>query len=188
MIEDKIERLLHAMEHPDEYSDEELQRLMDDEEVRDCYELAVMARQGFQMRRQQNRKKTLSPVLKIAAMFVGVLLLTGIAFAAIRLVKESTPQSPVQSPITDTQSPTPNTPQDSTVLQTVVFENAELEQILSELSDHYHVSVEFRNEEVRHLRLYTKWEPTAPLTEMLERINRFEKVNITLKEQQMVVE
>ena len=76
----------------------------------------------------------------------------------------------------------------STVLQTVVFENAELEQILSELSDHYHVSVEYRNEEVRHLRLYTKWEPTAPLTEMLERINRFEKVNITLKEQQMVVE
>ena len=35
MIEDKIERLLHAMEHPEEYSDEELQRLMDDEEVRD---------------------------------------------------------------------------------------------------------------------------------------------------------
>ena len=65
MIEDKIERLLHAMEHPEEYSDEELQRLMDDEEVRDCYELAVMARQGFQMRRQQNRKKTLSPSTRL---------------------------------------------------------------------------------------------------------------------------
>ena len=46
MKEDKIERLLHAMDHPDEYSDQELQELFDDEETRQCYELMLMAEQG----------------------------------------------------------------------------------------------------------------------------------------------
>ena len=64
----------------------------------------------------------------------------------------------------------------------------ELEQILATLADHYQVGVEYRNEDARHLRLYTKWETTAPLTQMLERLNKFEKVRITLDKQQMVVE
>jgi hypothetical protein len=188
MKEDKIERLLHAIEHPDEYSDEELQRLMDDEEVRDCYELAVMARQGFRMKKQ--RRKPLSPLLKIAAVFVGVLMLSGIAFAAVRLVKGSSPQSPAESPVAAVvpADSTTTAPQDSTVQRTVVFENAELEQILRELSVYYHVDVEYNNDDVRHVRLYTKWEPTAPLKEMLDRLNRFEKVNITLHEKRMTVE
>ena len=68
------------------------------------------------------------------------------------------------------------------------FENVELQQILQELSDYYHVSVEFRNEKVRHIRLYTKWDPSAPLKQIIERLNGFEKVNIRLDDNQIIAE
>ena len=68
------------------------------------------------------------------------------------------------------------------------FENAELQQILQELSNHYHVGVVFRNEQARHVRLYTKWDTTAPLTTMIERLNGFEKVSIRLNKDQMIAE
>ena len=198
MKEDKIERMLHAMEHPEEYSDEELQQLMEDQEVRDCYELALAARLGFRMEgmksmeEKQERKRPLRPLYKVAAMFVGVLLLSGIAFAAVHVVRSSRQKvRPAETVAADTLRSRPVAQPampDSTAQRTVVFENMELEQILATLADHYQVGVEYRNEDARHLRLYTKWETTAPLTQMLERLNKFEKVRITLDKQQMVVE
>ena len=68
------------------------------------------------------------------------------------------------------------------------FENAELQEILQELSDHYHVGVEFRNDQSRHIRLYTKWDTSAPLKQMIERLNGFEKVNIKLSNNQIIAE
>ena len=68
------------------------------------------------------------------------------------------------------------------------FENAELQQILQELSKHYQVSVVFRNEQARHVRLYTKWDTTAPLHTMIERLNGFEKVSIRLTDNQIIAE
>ena len=47
MKEDKIEQLLKAIEHPEAYSDEALERLFKDEEVKECYELYVSFRQGI---------------------------------------------------------------------------------------------------------------------------------------------
>ena len=52
MKEDKIEQMLRAMEHPEEFTDEELETLFHDQEVRDCYEAAIKAEQAFASRRQ----------------------------------------------------------------------------------------------------------------------------------------
>ena len=68
------------------------------------------------------------------------------------------------------------------------FENAELQKILQELSDYYHVGVEFRNEQSRHIRLYTKWDTTAPLNQMITLLNGFEKVSIQLIDNRIVAE
>ena len=69
-----------------------------------------------------------------------------------------------------------------------IFEDVELQQILQELSDHYHVGVEFRNEQSRHIRFYTKWDTTAPLKQIIERLNGFEKVSIQLTNNQIIAE
>mgnify|MGYP007070112871 CR=1 FL=1 len=57
MKEDKIERLLRAMENPSDFTDKELEQLFEDEELRDCYNMAIKAEQGFKLRREQAEQR-----------------------------------------------------------------------------------------------------------------------------------
>ena len=185
-----IEELLRMTEHPQDYTDEEIQQLMDDPDMRAYYELMVSAEAGFA---QRKTKRTKSMTLwKIAAMFVGILMLSGFSYAAIRMIQSNSGgdlKSPGQEVIMtnahqQTRVTAEEMPQDS--IRT--FENVELQQILSELAGYYHVGVDYRNEQTRHIRLYTKWDTSAPLSEMIERLNNFEKVNIHLTNNQIIAE
>ena len=194
-----IEQLLKMTERPQDYTDEELQKLMSDPEMREYYELMVSAEAGFALRSSRKEEcgkwKENTPAAdfsfyRIAAMFIGVLMLSGIAFAAYRLVVGGDPESPTQE--VRTANPTQ---QAGTLQQTQTdpnsirtFENAELQQILQELSDYYHVSVEYRNEQSRHIRLYTKWDTAAPLQQIIELLNGFEKVSVRLIDNQIIAE
>ena len=182
-----IEELLRMTERPQDYTDEEIRQLMDDPDMRAYYELMISAEAGFTQRKAKRAKSM--TLWKIAAMFVGILLLSGIAIAAVHMVKSNSTgelKSPTQEvQITNShQQPTEEMPQDS--IRT--FENVELQQILSELASHYHVGVDYRNEQARHIRLYTKWDTTAPLSQMIERLNNFEKVSIRLTNNQIIAE
>ena len=207
-----IEQLLKMTERPQDYTDEELQKLMGDPEMREYYELMVSAEAGFALRKEKNHGdrsrdsagQNHGPVpmilpmilslgnrfMRIAAMFIVVLMLSGIAFAAYRLVVGIDDKSPIQ----EVQTANP-TQQAGTLQQTQTdpnsirtFENAELQQILQELSDYYHVSVEYRNEQSRHIRLYTKWDTAAPLQQIIELLNGFEKVSVRLIDNQIIAE
>jgi hypothetical protein len=183
-----IEKLLRMTERPQDYSDEELQQLLSDPEMQDYYELMVKAETGFAQRKQkENRGGRFTMFLKIAAMFVGVLLLSGIAYAAYHYASSGNHEPQTQeveiSRSTDTHQ------QEQTEPNSIrTFENAELQQILQELSNYYHVGVEFRNEQARHIRLYTKWDTTASLSQIVERLNGFEKVNIYYSNNQIFAE
>lgn len=80
-----IEDLLRMTERPQDYTDEELQQLMSDPDMRAYYELMVKAEEGFT---QRNTKRDKARRLwKIAAMFVGIILLSGLTFAAVHLMR-----------------------------------------------------------------------------------------------------
>lgn len=193
-----IEQLLKMTERPQNYTDEELQRLMSDPEMREYYELMVSAEAGFALRKSEAPKAERRPLfyalgnrfMRIAAMFIGVLMLSGIAFAAYRLVAGGDDESTTQ------EVQIANSPQQAGTLQQAqkdpasirTFENAELQQILQEVSDYYHVSVEFRNEQSRHIRLYTKWDTAAPLQQIIELLNGFEKVSVRLVDNQIIAD
>ena len=207
-----IEQLLKMTERPQDYTDEELQKLMSDPEMREYYELMVSAEAGFALRKEKNHGdrsrdsagQNHGPVpmilpmilslgnrfMRIAAMFIVVLMLSGIAFAAYRLVVGGDSESPTQEVRTANSAHQAGTLQqtqtDPTSIRT--FENAELQQILQELSDYYHVSVEYRNEQSRHIRLYTKWDTAAPLQQIIELLNGFEKVSVRLIDNQIIAE
>jgi hypothetical protein len=207
-----IEQLLKMTERPQDYTDEELQKLMGDQEMREYYELMVSAEAGFALRKEKNHGdrsrdsagQNHGPVpmilpmilslgnrfMRIAAMFIVVLMLSGIAFAAYRLVVGGDSESPTQEVRTANSAHQAGTLQqtqtDPTSIRT--FENAELQQILQELSDYYHVSVEYRNEQSRHIRLYTKWDTAAPLQQIIELLNGFEKVSVRLIDNQIIAE
>ena len=201
-----IEQLLKMTERPQDYTDEELQKLMSDPEMREYYELMVSAEAGFALRREEShedrscdsagpnhRPMILSlgnRFMRIAAMFIGVLMLSGIAFAAYRLVVGIDDKSPIQEVRTANPTQQAGTLQQAQTNPNSIrtFENAELQQILQELSDFYHVSVEYRNEQSRHIRLYTKWDTTAPLQQIIELLNGFEKVSVRLIDNQIIAE
>jgi hypothetical protein len=182
-----IEDLLRMTERPQDYTDEELQQLMSDPDMRAYYELMVKAEEGFT---QRNTKRDKARRLwKIAAMFVGIILLSGLTFAAVHIMRSQKTEvrSQETEAVTTSQPSTLNSqlPESDTIR---TFENAELQQILSELADHYHLEVDYRNEQARHVRLYTKWNTAAPLSQIVERLNNFEKVNIRQTDNQIIAE
>ena len=182
-----IEDLLRMTERPQDYTDEELQQLMSDPDMRAYYELMVKAEEGFT---QRNTKRDKARRLwKIAAMFVGIILLSGLTFAAVHIMRSEKTEirSQETEAVTTSQPSTLNSqlPESDTIR---TFENAELQQILGELADHYHLEVDYRNEQSRHIRLYTKWNTSAPLSQMVERLNSFEKVSIRQTQNQIIAE
>ena len=182
-----IEDLLRITERPQDYTDEELQQLMSDPDMRAYYELMVKAEEGF-IQRNTKRDKA-RRLWKIAAMFVGIILLSGLTFAAVHIMRSEKTEirSQETEAVTTSQPSTLNSqlPESDTIR---TFENAELQQILGELADHYHLEVDYRNEQSRHIRLYTKWNTSAPLSQMVERLNSFEKVSIRQTQNQIIAE
>lgn len=190
MKEDKMERLLMAMENPSDFTDEELEQLFEDEELRDCYNLAVKAEQGFKMRKKALPRQEKPLIWKIAAIFVGLIMLSGITIAAIQYVrflddKKTTVQTTTVTTI-DKGLQNPTTEESADTLRT--FENEELEDILSEVASYYHLRTQYRDEQMRHIRLYIKWNKMQSAEAMVERLNGFEKVNITLQNDLLTAE
>lgn len=118
--------------------------------------------------------------LKVAAVFIGLIMLSGIAIAAIQYIryiddKQTLQKTPVattrQQPVAESEAP-------ADTLRT--FENEELEDILSEVADYYHLRTQYRDDEIRHIRLYIKWNKNQGAEAMVERLNGFEKVNVSL--------
>lgn len=193
-----MEQLFRMVERPQDYSDEEIMKLVSDPEMKAYYELMVSAEAGFALKRSEEPKvytraklySLSSRFLKVAAVFIGVILLSGIAFAAYRYVvgEGLSVGGSLKSPTQEVRIS--NSPQQvQTETESVrTFENAELQQILQELSDYYHVGVEFHNEQSRHIRLYTKWDTTAPLQQIIELLNGFEKVNVRLIDNKIIAE
>ncbi|MCR5366458.1 MAG: DUF4974 domain-containing protein [Prevotella sp.] len=121
---------------------------------------------------------------QMAAILIGVLLLSGISYATIRIVSQrgggdlqsQTREVTVSSP---GLQKTVGQPIDSTAMQPVVFEDAELETILREIAAFYQYETVYRNERVKHVRLYFTWDKTAQIDEVLETCNKFERFHIT---------
>ena len=193
-----IEELLKMTERPQDYSDEEIRQMMNDPEMRAYYELMVEAEAGFALKRSDTSKVAKRPTrytishrfMKAAAIFAGILLLSGISFAAYHFTfgAGSSAEQGKESPTQEVRESNVH-PQEADEPSTIrTFENAELQQILQELSDFYHVGVKFHNEQSRHIRLYTKWDTAAPLKQIIERLNGFEKVSICLIDNQIIAE
>ena len=199
MKEDKIEQLLKAIEHPEAYSDEVLEKLFEDEEVRECYELYVSSEQATACRKiiptlgikhSHTGNKTFPRWEYLAAaVLISAVVLSGITYATIVFMNSHTQETP--QPVTaSSQTATPSLPA-ATIFPndtTLTFQNAELKTILETVATHYQVRVEYRNEQVRHIRIYTKWNTAEPLEQMVERLNGFEKVNITLEHNLLIAE
>ena len=142
-----------------------------------------------------------SPMRKVAAV-AAVLVVSGITFAAIHLVTRS--HQPSDKNNTELVSSRKNSiqqvsaPQKSNIEEKtdsaslaqlpLVYENAELQNILTPIAGHFHLQVTYQNESARHIRLFLQLEKNMSLDDIIELMNHFEKVNIRHEGQTLIVE
>ena len=142
-----------------------------------------------------------SPMRKVAAV-AAVLVVSGITFAAIHLVTRS--HQPSDNSNTELVSSHKNSiqqvsaPQKSNIEEKtdsaslaqlpLVYENAELQNILTPIAGHFHLQVTYYNESARHIRLFLQLEKNMSLDDIIELMNHFEKVNIRHEGQTLIVE
>ena len=131
---------------------------------------------------------------KIAASFIGVLLVSGIAFAAIQVVRNIStpkPQQPTTEQTTDidpvTSLPADTVQADTISVEPYIFNNVPLDSMLTAIATAHGVGVEFENEAVRQLRFHFVWKREDSLSRVVEKLNTFETVNIVEEDKKLVV-
>ena len=142
-----------------------------------------------------------SPMRKVAAV-AAVLVVSGITFAAIHLVTRSRQASDngntelvasQKDSIQQVSAPQKSNIEEKTDSASLaqlplVYENAELQNILTPIAGHFHLQVTYQNESARHIRLFLQLEKNMSLDDIIELMNHFEKVNIRHEGQTLIVE
>ena len=222
--EKRIEWLLELQEHPEQLTNEQLQQILADDEMRQLVQQLGFAKRAFkhdalksdtpdvdaewekfaashseelEILDEGEYKPRLRAYLaprKIAASFIGVLLASGIAFAAIQVVRNIStpkPQQPTTEQMTDI-NPVAPLPADTVQADTIpvepyVFNNVPLDSMLTAIAVAHNMQVEFENEAARQLRFHFIWKREDSLDRVVEKLNTFEAVNIVEEDKTLVV-
>lgn len=211
--EEKRQMFFDMQEHPDRYTDEQVKRLLADEDMKDFFHDMAMVRMAMKkgnpkkvnideawkefadrqgLKANNASGKTSSNRWKIAASIIGVIFLSGITLAAIHfgIFRSSSSDETSQAKTeqvsstsdlnkTDSIKVSATEKADSLDLKPVVFDNAELGNVVSQLAAFYHVKVEFDNAESQHIRIFFNWDKTKTLKQNLAILNAFERIQIT---------
>lgn len=203
-LEDKLTEVLKATEHPEQYTDEQLQELLADEECAEYYRLICDADNAYAEAPEESEEEIEAEwqritrnsqpssnsqfsifnfqLSKVAAVVIAVLALSAVSYAAVKLLSARQQQStPVVVTETMQVSENPATPLPEPADTIQVFQDAELQEILTVVANYYKLRTDYRSEEARHVRLYTKWNKAESAEKMVKRLNRFDKVNLTLE-------
>ena len=211
-MEEKTKMLLDAQEHPEQFTDEALRQMQDDPEIRALMEATAQGKRALMKHQSVASQEAIdaawqdfgakhfpkaakvSILHKMAASFIGLLFISGIAFAAVHIVRNyrNAVGEDVKSPTQETQisdlhqqalpTDTPLT------VPPVVFDNVTLDSILPQIARHYGYTVSFRSDKSKPLRMFLTWNPQDSIQKVTDKLNLFEQIHIVLDEQTMIVE
>ncbi len=210
---EKIQLLLDMQEHPENYSEQALKTMLKDPEVRELMEATALLKQA--MIWENSRKSTVNVDaewqrfagqhiadskprrgwLKVAAVFLGVLFVSGITFAAIHIVRmvNSQKSQTVQTEQPMTAKASMTIPADTVKTDTIApkiirYDEATLQKILTDMGEYYCLRVELRNEEAKTLRLFFQWNQRQEASKVLEQLNTFERIHLVLNDSTIIAE
>ena len=187
--------------------DAEWEKLKDEMKLKEKKQLKEETQQKEEMSQNAEPQQTAklfplwSPMRKVAAV-AAVLVVSGITFAAIHLVTRSHQPSDKNNTelvasrkdsIQQVSAPQKSNIEEKTDSASLaqlplVYENAELQNILTPIAGHFHLQVTYQNESARHIRLFLQLEKNMSLDDIIELMNHFEKVNIRHEGQTLIVE
>ena len=225
----KIKKLLDMQEHPEQYSEHELEQMLRDTEVQELMEATAQLKQAMTWERLQvgassgmgglrserhasneatdvdsewqqfakthfAQSKPKRNWLQVAAMFIGILFVTGFTFAAIHLwnhIPNSSPEGEgdetalVEDTLTRATSPLPA--EEGLEAELIVFDNVSLDSIAKAIAAYHHLPMEIENDEARQLRFFFEWNQKDSLQEVVEKLNMFEHVTMAVENGKLMV-
>ena len=190
---DKLEQLLRQMYAKEALHDEDIDTSDIIDEAWTKFEAEHFRGERAEIRgeRSEVRGKRL-PLRKIAAMIISVLMLSGIAYATVHIISSHSQKAQEEQAVTAAaQTATPATQQiaqDSTLTEPVVYEDAELANILNEIATFYQVEPVFKNEDIKHVRLYFTWDRGKTIDDIIDTFNKFERIHISRENKKLIVE
>ena len=198
---DHNKQLFRSMqEEPDKYSDQEIEAMMDDLDRLPDVEEAWQQFENEERRMKNEEFATALPIVKfhsslrkVAASFVGLLLVSAVAIAAVHIVQHyQKPKAPqvTETTAVNTQLSTLNSQLKEDTLakaEPVVFDNVPLDSIAKDIAVYHHLDLALQNEQTRQLRFYFVWNPDDSLQEVIEKLNMFEQVNLTVENGKLIV-
>ena len=206
-------RFQDMQEHPEFYSDNELEAMMDGLDQQPDMEKAwrEFESRNFSSHPRKHPATIHHRIRKAAAVLVGILILSGIAYATIHLVRNhqsmthpeqeeemkdslrSNPPEPLKPWTKEVNSIHAGTnkleeSKDKSTIPPVRFNDVRLDSILSVVSAHYGKTVIFRNEKAKFMKFIITWNPDEPLSEFTDELNMFDGMTVTVQLDTICVE
>ena len=202
--DEKIQLLLDMQEHPEQFSEQALTTMLDNPEVRELMEATAQLKQAMMsdendvsnvdaewQRFAQTHLTEQKPErswLKIAATFIGILMMSGIAFATIHIIRHQHKSEILQT--ADTMAVANSSlfthhsslPNDTIPPKVVRYDEATLEQILTDMANYYGLSLNWKSEEAKTLRLFYIWNKQQSAVEAIRSMNSFERIRLELSD------
>ena len=190
-LNEKIQMLLDMQEHPENYSEQTLETMLKDPEVRELMEAAAQLKQAMTWENESkntanvdaewhrfskthyNESKPRRGWLKVAATFISVLFITGMAFATIHIVRNVV-EKDTKAPVLVMATP-------------VVFDNVTLDSIAKDIAAYHHIGMDLQNGQAKQLRFYFVWKRNDSLQEVVEKLNMFEHVNMAVEDGKLII-
>lgn len=206
---EKYDIVLEIIEHPENYTEEQLREILSDTETREIYNLlcktesAVKAQrqvdvdaewQAFASSHEQKRRHVLwfgSRAASITAFVATSLVAAAIGVAVtVSVVSHSSAESQNESDniavsksaaktLINNDTITIKPNSAGTITEPVMFEDETLQTIMETIANAYGVEVKFNNQDVASLHLHYKLNPALPLDEIIKQLNTFKQINIT---------
>ena len=213
---DKLEKILDMIDHRDKYSDEEIRRMLQDEECRKLYQTmqevdSALVKQvsplvdideewnKFEHTHADKLIGNKSSWHKIAATIAGLVLISGITLAAIHTYIKKSQEPMLITKDVDTVVVANDSAKQQAVKDSLAqvnaakpsihktFENVAFDKMMAEIAAYYDMQVKFDNAEAKSLRLYYEWDSHSGIESIVKELNQFENVNIEVEGHTLVV-
>ena len=186
--EDRIRMLLNM----ERYNEEQLEQMLEDTNIPTPDTEKEWQRFKARKLAQQPKQHRFKP-MQWAAMFITLAALSGISYAAIsHFVSAKEDANVTTTTVVDEKANAVKTAsveeKTDTVRTAQNFNNVQLQDIMNQLNKDFGVKVVFNNENARKIRLYLSWEADDKLQDIVNRINHFEKVHLTLSDETITIE
>lgn len=122
-----------------------------------------------------------------AAMFIGIIMgVSLIALASIYFYPTPKQETENKKDVAEQIAAVQHTEEIKTDTLTInrevfKFDNIEMKTIAKKVGDYYGKQIVFENEEAKHVRLYIQIEKTKSIKEVVEFMNNFKKVHLTIE-------